>query len=116
MAKPRAKRSKKGLAPDVQETFINRIEECQNVLDHLDKCPAWDVISRDLERNKKFIDDNWQNVTDDKKLLEMKIVKLAYLQLLHMKDNYQIDLDNAQKELNKLQNPETIINKDYDNA
>ena len=101
---------------DFQDTLVKRIDECESVLKHLEECPAWVVITRDLDRYKKAIDDNWQDITDDKKLFEMKIIKLAYMQLLNLKDSYKLDLENAQKELHKMQNPDAVINKDYDNA
>jgi hypothetical protein len=118
LARPRKKAPiVKGYAPDLQDTYAKRIDECQEVLRHLDSCPAWEVIVRDLERNKQFIDDNWQNIPeDDNKLRELRVTKLAYMHLLNLRDSYKSDLDNAKKELEKLQNPETIINKDYDNA
>jgi len=107
----------KNYAPDIQDKFIKRIAECQEVLDHLDKCPAWNVITRDLENFKKYIDDNWQNIPEsDNRLKELRVTKMAYMHLLNLKDSYKVDLENAQKELYKIQNPEKVINKDYDNA
>jgi len=105
------------VATDLQDELVKRIEECQNVLDHLVSCPAWEVIQRDLLIQRQIIDNNWQNLEEgDKKLRELRITKLAYNHLLNLKDGYVNDLENAKKELDKIQNPETIINKDYDNA
>ena len=105
----------KKYVPDIQDKLTKRISECQEVLDHLDKCPAWGVITRDLGEFKQYIDDNWQNIPEgDNKLRELRVTKMAYIHLLNLKDSYKVDLDNAQKELSKLQNPEKVINKDYD--
>jgi len=116
MARPRRKAPVlKNYAPDIQDQYTQRIDECQRVLEHLEQCPAWEVISRDLELHKKYIDDNWQNIPDgDIKLRELRVTKMAYMHLLNLKESYKIDLDNAQKELHKLQHPTTTINKDYD--
>jgi len=73
------------------------------------------IISRDLENNKKVIDDNWQSVPDgDNKLRELRVTKMAYMHLLNLKEGYKLDLDNAKKELYKLQNPDKVIAKYYD--
>lgn len=105
----------KNYAPDLQDQYTQRIDECQRVLEHLEQCPAWEVISRDLELHKKYIDDNWQNIPEgDIKLRELRVTKMAYMHLLNLKESYNLDLQNAQKELYKLQNPDKVINKDYD--
>ena len=100
---------------DFQDVLTKRIDECESVLKHLEECPAWVVISRDLENNKKFIDDNWQNIPEgDNKLRELRVTKMAYIHLLNLKENYALDLDNAKKELYKIQNPDKAIIKDFD--
>jgi hypothetical protein len=116
MARPRKTAPKvKVYEPDLQDVYVKRISECQSVLDHLTKCPAWEVIQRDLSEQKQLIDDNWQNLEDgDKKLRELRVTKLAYMHLLTLTDKYKSDLENATKELDKLQNTQTKIIKDYD--
>ena len=101
--------------PDLQDNLVKRISECESVLGHLESCPAWEVIQRDLLLQKQYIDDNWQNIPEgDDKLRELRVTKMAYNHLLNLKDGYKLDLENAKKELDLLQNPETKINKDYD--
>jgi len=116
LARPRRKAPEvKNYEPDLQDFYVKRINECQSVIDHLVKCPAWEVIQRDLEQQRQIIDDNWQNLEDgDKKLKELRITKLAYMHLLNLVEKYKMDLDNAKSELDKLQNTDTKIVKDYD--
>lgn len=116
MARPRKKAPVvKNYVPDIQDTLTKRISECQSVLDHLETCPAWKVIVQDLTTQKQYIDDNWQNIPEgDNKLRELRVTKMAYFHLLNLKDSYQSDLDNARKELDKLQNTDSKIIKDYD--
>ncbi len=118
MARPRKKAPKvSNYEPDLQDTLTKRIEECQNVLDHLEKCPAWQVIVKDLTTQKQFIDDNWQNIPEgDNKLRELRVTKMAYNHLLNIRDGYASDLENAKKELHALQNTDKQIIRDYDNA
>jgi len=102
---------------DFQDECIKRISECENVLAHLSTCPAWEVIQRDLIRNKQTIDDNWWKIPEgDPKLQELRITALAYMHLINLTDTYKLDLENARKQLDVLQNGETKIMKDYDNA
>ena len=113
MVKPRKK--KQVVKGDFQDECVKRITECQSVLEHLATCPAWEVIQRDLLRDKQYIDDNWQNIPEgDAKLKELRITKLAYMHLVNLTQKYALDLENAQKELHKLQNSKTGVNKDYD--
>lgn len=118
MARPRKKApTVKNYQSDLQDALTKRIEECQSVLDHLESCPAFKVINRDLEMQKKVIDDNWQNLPDgDPKLRELRITKLAYNHLLNLKESYQLDLETSQKELYKLQNTDKVIIKDFDDG
>lgn len=116
MARPRKNPPKvKNYKTDLQDAFTKRISECQKVLDHLENCPAWEVIQNDLTAQRQYIDDNWQNIGEgDDKLKELRVTKLAYMHLLNLKEKYKLDLENSQKELYKLQNTETVIPKDYD--
>jgi hypothetical protein len=116
MARPRKKPPVlKNYAKDLQDTYVHRIDECQRVLEHLINCPAWEVIQRDLNQQKQFIDDNWQNLAEgDGKLKELRITKLAYMHLLQLTDKYTMDLENARRELDKLQNTDKKVVKDYD--
>lgn len=116
MARPRKKAPVlKNYAKDVQDTYVQRINECQTVLDHLETCPAYEIINRDLSQQKQLIDDNWQNLAEgDIQLRELRITKLAYMHLLNLTDKYKMDLNNAKTELNKLQNTDTKVIKDYD--
>jgi hypothetical protein len=116
MGRPRKKAPVvKNYAKDIQDTYVQRISECQTVLDHLERCPAWEVIHRDISEQRKFIDDNWWKIkAGSPDLEEFRITALAYNHLLDLTNKYQMDLDNAKKELDKLQNTDTKIVKDFD--
>ena len=102
-------------AKDQQDVFVERIAECQSVIDHLETCPAWAVIKKDLLLEKQRIDDNWWKVkegSDD--LQELRITALAYMHLLNLTDKYLMDLENAKKQLDVIQNTQTKVVKDFD--
>lgn len=110
---PRPKKNRE-FVPDSHDKIIKRIEECETVLEHLKDCPAWKVIIRDLRMQEEAVDDNWHQVTEEKKLNDFRVTKYAVMHLKNIKIKYEQDLFNAKLELDKLENPSTIINKDYD--
>ena len=114
MGRPRKKTANK-VANDFQDECVKRITECENVINHLVTCPAWEIIQRDLKIQKQYIDDNWWKIEEGSpKLQELRITALAYMHLIGLTDKYNADLENVKKELDKLQNTETKIVKDYD--
>jgi seryl-tRNA synthetase len=104
------------MADNFEEGLIQRIEECQLVVDRLDNDPAWKVILRDLEILKKQIDDSWQAIDDDKKLERARVMKFAVQHLIDIKTGYETELKAAKEELTKIQNPDKEIQKDYDKS
>jgi hypothetical protein len=46
----------------------------------------------------------------------LRVTKMAYSHLLNIRESYRFDLENANKELHKLQNTDKLIMKDYDNG
>jgi hypothetical protein len=99
---------------DYEAHIIKRIAECEEVINHLADCPAFKVITRDLDAQKKLIDDNWHQCIDEKKLQEFRVTKFAIMHLVNLKDSYEGDLKTSKEELAKLRNTENEITKDYD--
>jgi hypothetical protein len=91
-----------------------RLENCHTVVSHLESCPAWEIIVKDLLANKQYIDDNWQDIVDDKKLQRARELKNSYKHLLDIKEKYQEEL-NSYKEFNeKMGKRDKEFIKDYD--
>jgi hypothetical protein len=117
MARPRKKVIVKNVNNDFQDECVKRISECENVISHLETCPAWEVIQRDLRLQKQYIDDNWWKLKEGSpELQELRITALAYMHLLDLNAKYVQDLDNAKQQLDILQNADKKIAKDYDGA
>ena len=115
--RPRKKPAEeKQYKPDIQDTLIGRITECETVLNHITTCPSWAVITRDLERMKAEVDARWHEIADPVKLQEWRIQKFAYVYLTNLKEQYEDDLKNARIELDRLRNPGKEIIKDYDST
>lgn len=99
---------------EIKEELEQRIAKCDIVISGLEKNAAFNQVLSDFENQRKMIDDNWHWVTDKTKLEEMRVTKLAVLSLLHTIDNYKSDKARCKAELVKIDNPEDLVNKDYD--
>jgi len=97
-----------------ENELVERIDECNTVIRDIDSSPAWKVIVKDMGIQKSFLDDNWQNINDDKKTREARILKLAVMHVLTLKTKYEGDLKVASERLDIIRNPETVVDKDYD--
>ena len=92
-----------------------KISRANTVLRELPASSGFKILIEDFTAQKKMIDENWHLVKDEKTLTEFRITKFAVLTLINTVQSYEADLKQATEELRKLENPETIIGKDYDN-
>jgi len=99
----------------IREDLSSRISRCSLVVNELQNNDAFRCVMEDFQKHKEMIDSNWQFVTDKEKLEEMRITKLAVLSLLNIIETYKADKTRAEAELLKMDNPDDLINKDYDN-
>lgn len=102
------------IALDYEQGIINRLSDCQIVVDELEGSHVWRVIYNDLHASKQLLDDNWQNIYEDKKLQETRILKMATMHVLELKSKYQEELQSLKSDLDKIRNKDKIVMKDYD--
>ena len=98
----------------VKADLREKIRRANIVVKELPVSGAFQILLEDFASQKKLIDDNWHLVADETKLKEFRITKFAVMTLLNTVQNYENDLRMATQELNKLENPDTVIGKDYD--
>ena len=99
---------------DRKQQLIEKIAECDLVVREVDNSEAWKIILKDIDAMRQKIDDNWAMQFDAKKLDEMRVTKFAVMYLLNIINAYKSDLDIAKKEMFAINNPNTVINKYYD--
>ena len=99
---------------DYLSKLTNRMNECEEVVRHLETCPAFSVIIKDLNFQKELIDNNWHLTNDEVKLKEFRITKFAIMHLLNLRNKYSDELIQAKAEFEKLNNTDKVILKDYD--
>lgn len=98
-----------------EDLLLEVINRASAVINGLSGNSAWEIVCRDVEANRRNLDDNWQFVSDEKKMHEFRVTKIAVLKILNLLRDYQHDKELAEAELKKIQNPETVIDKDTDN-
>lgn len=94
--------------------ILKKIERSQVIFEGLQGYTPFLMMLDDFKDTIKSIDDGWHLFTDINKLNELRITKFAAVSIINVLDNYKHDLVRAQEELVKLQNPDKIVNKDYD--
>jgi len=99
---------------DEQDKLILRISECQTVINDLDNSPLWKIVIRDTLEESQQLDDNWQAIWDNEKLLAARVLKFACKHILDLRYKYEEELKGSKKLLEKLENPDKQVVKDYD--
>uniref|UniRef100_A0A6M3INA7 Uncharacterized protein n=1 Tax=viral metagenome TaxID=1070528 RepID=A0A6M3INA7_9ZZZZ len=100
----------------IKTELREKIAKCDRIvrgLEHHD--PFVEMIS-DFNNQMKRLDTSWQWITDEKLLKEAQITKMAYLSVVNVIDNYKHDMEEADKQLVELDNPDKITGKDFDNG
>ena len=100
---------------DRKQQLIDKISECETVVRGVENSEAWRIILKDIDSLRAKIDDNWAMQFEAKKLDEMRVTKFAVMYLLNIINSYKSDLDIAKKEMYQIDNPNTVLNKYYDN-
>ena len=93
-----------------EDDIIKRIKECEMVVDKLENNEVWRVILKDCNAWSRHIDGLWQDVQDEDKLSQMRILKLAYKHIAGVPKQYRDELAQLKEELTK----QGEIQKDYD--
>lgn len=82
-------------------------------MDGLENSGGWLIVLEDFSEQRQRLDDTWQNVTDEKTWFEYRITKMATMKVLNLVDDYRQDMKTALTEKYKLENPDKVIQKDY---
>lgn len=98
-----------------EEVLMKIVNRSQTVINGLTESPAWGIVLEDITAHCKELDNTWQYVSDDKKMHEFRITKIAVMKILNLINDYKSDMQRASQELKSLVSPETTIEKDVDN-
>ena len=100
----------------IREGLQARISKCNRIINGLQGYDPFIEMLSDFKDQMKRLDDSWQWLTDEKLLKEAQITKMAYLSVVNVLDNYKHDMEEAEKQMIELNNPDKITAKDFDNA
>lgn len=99
----------------IEDDLRAKIAKCNRIILGLRTHEPFIEMLSDFKDQMKRLDDSWQWITDEKILKEAQITKMAYLSVVNVLDNYEHDMELAEKELLELENPDKITGKDFDN-
>lgn len=100
--------------PDEQDKLVLRMGQCETVINDLENSPVWKIVISDMENERQELDDNWQGIWDEDKLLAARVLKFSCKHILDLKYKYTEELKYLKILLKKMQSPETEVMKDYD--
>lgn len=112
MSKPTEQKSEN---QSLESDLIRKIDRCQKVISGVRDNEVIQILFEDLGETRKRIDENWHLVTEQSKLQELRVTKLAVHTLINLVENYEHDLSKAKEQLQLLRNSRHYVNKDYDN-
>jgi hypothetical protein len=100
----------------IKDGLRARIAKCNRIINGLQGHTPFEEMLSDFKDQMKRLDDGWQWITDEKLIKEAQITKMAYLSVVNVLDTYKHDMEEADKQLVELENPDKITGKDYDNG
>lgn len=98
---------------DNKDFLMGKISRNSQIVQELENSTAWRLICEDYKKEIEKIDSTWHLVPSDKKdqLEELRVMKMALVQIVEMPENYRHDLLKAQEQLSK-----EAISPEYANA
>jgi hypothetical protein len=99
----------------IKDGLRARIAKCNRIILGLQAHEPYIEMLSDFKDQMKRLDDSWQWITDDKLMKESQVTKMAYLSIINSVDTYKHDMEEADKQLVELENPDKITGKDFDN-
>ena len=95
---------------DSEDEIIKRIKECEMVISNLATNDVWAIVLKDCNTWCRQLDSMWQFETDEKKLNNMRVLKLAYKHITDTPKKYKDEMAQLKEQLAK----SNEIEKDYD--
>ena len=97
-----------------EEDIIQRISDCQMVVDKLEGDPVWKLVLDDATKWVDRLDSNWQEIEDEKQRNYARVLKFAYLHIRELPSKYKADLENARSAIEARHKTSTDVQRDYD--
>jgi hypothetical protein len=99
---------------------LNAITRVTTIANSLETCDGFKMACDDLKKNVDNIDSHWHLVPQDEKwesrIKEMRVTKMASVYVINMVKAYRDECERLTRELDKIDNPDTVVQRDYDTA
>lgn len=95
--------------------LVNRLDRIKGIVSGLESNASFKELLKDFEQNKIMADSAWHETTDPKLLDQLRVLKFSAVALLTILDAYKSEIVEKEKELFKMEHPEEVITKDFDN-
>lgn len=101
---------------DTLSRLHDRKNKCETVISELKESEGWRILIEDLSRTRQELDDHWHLIdpkSDEKKLNEFRVTKLAINTLINTVNTYTEELDRVNSEIEHSENPDKFQTSDY---
>ena len=102
------------MAQKPEGELVQRVSDCQTVIDNLEKNPIWFTVINDANEWVARLDSNWQDIKDPEQLNAARVLKSAYMHIVNLPAKYKADLETCRNELDKRNNDTETVVRDYD--
>jgi len=90
--------NERNLQPNEDE-LLKRIKECELVVEKLSSDVIWEIVIKDAKVWMEHLDSMWQDVFEEDKLKQMRVLKLAYKHVADLPKKYKETLASLQANL-----------------
>jgi len=101
-----------------REELCTNLARIETIVTGLSESKAFKLVCEDVKKNIEFMDKNWHLIPEgaewEGKIKELRLSKMASEYITRLIDNYKFEEGRIKDELFKLDNPDTVVNKDYD--
>lgn len=102
-----------------REELLSRLPRAEAIVSGLKDYEPFEMVVEDVKKQIDGIDKYWHLIPDSSewasKVKELKILKLSSEYIVNLITTYEKEVEFVKNELFKLDNPEIVIDKDYDN-
>ena len=99
----------------LRQEIVDRLEKAKKIVDGLENNESFKLYVQDFKNWGANLDKAWAYISDEKKLKEAQITKMATDTIVNSLNNYKHDLEKATEQLAKMDNPDLAIEADFDN-
>lgn len=115
MARKKKQNTKPQAIPtDEYDILVERMSKCQRVIEDLKNSEAWKILMSDMQAERERLDDHWQSISDEKQLVEARVLKMAVMHIVRLTDKYEAEYKSLKSQKNSFDNLDKEILKDYD--